>query len=225
VTVEDTDRWLLDLSDRSSTETVEVAVWLDRQFATTGGDMGPEDPWIAIAPRELVPEPTVDGTLRGSCSGGADFAFPGSLLEHLTAQLFLSSTMYEESDPDFDPCGVAAGYETTCAEDWDRDGVLDTDEPQPASFFTQTRVMECTQNGNVAPSEWVYDTTWLDWDELDEDEEPTVDFAANVGGYSGTEGEEAFVRVSLQGGREYLVVVGANANGTGTYELSVRQLE
>ncbi|MFN7143230.1 MAG: hypothetical protein ACK4YP_05595, partial [Myxococcota bacterium] len=227
IDVADTDRWLLDLTDRSSEETVSVAVWLDRQFVNTSGGVGPDDPWIAVAPRELVPEPSVEGTLRGdSCPGGADFAYPTSLLDHLASQLFLSSTMYDEDSlADFDPCGEQAGAVTSCSTDWDRDGVLDDDEPTPASFVEQALVMQCTQNGNtMAGVDRWYGVDWLDMDEIDEDELATADLVHNAGGYSGPEGEEGYVEVSLQGGREYLIVVGANANGTGTYELSVRQL-
>lgn len=226
VEVTDTDRWLLDLTGRSPSETIKVAVWLDRRFASTSGEMGPEDPWIAVAPRELVPEPTVAGTQRGtSCMVGAPFTYPSSLLEHLTYQLFLSSTMLSGDESDFDACGEASLTPTSCDDDWDRDGVLDIDEPQPDSFLAQTRVMECTLNGNVAPAAWTYGTSWLDVDEQDEDELPTIDFANNTGGRAGEDGEEGYVEVSLDGGREYLVIVGATGGGTGTYELSLRQIE
>lgn len=224
--IEDTDRWLLDLTDRAGSDTVNVAVWLDRRFASTDGSMGPDDPWIAVAPIELVPEPTVDGTSRGdTCDGGEEFAYPGSLLAHLTAQLFLSSTMYDGEEDDFDACGEQATEATTCDLDWDRDGVLDEDEPVPTTFLAQTRVMECTQNGNVPPEAWTHGTDWLDVDEQDEDDLPSIDYAASAGGRSGVTGEEAYIEIALEGGREYLIVVGANSGGTGTYELSVRQVE
>ncbi|MDO9280552.1 MAG: hypothetical protein Q7U06_01510, partial [Pseudomonadota bacterium] len=180
----------------------------------------------AVAPRELVPEPTVDGTQRGeTCEGGADFGYPSSLLEHLAAQLFLSSTMYSGDEDDFDPCGEASPTATTCDVDWDRDGVLDDDEPMPTSFMAQARVMECTLNGTEPLAVWSYDTSWLDFDELDEDQLPTIDFANNTGGHSGPDGEEAYAEVSLEGGREYLVIVGAGGGGTGTYELSLREID
>ncbi|MDP2304823.1 MAG: hypothetical protein Q8P18_02190 [Pseudomonadota bacterium] len=226
VEVADTDRWLLDLTGRSPTESITVAVWLDRQFADTSGEMGPEDPWIAVAPRELVPEPTVLGTRSGdTCTGGAEFEYPYSLLEHLTAQLFLSSTMYSGDEDDFDPCGERAAAPTTCDFDWDRDGVLDADEPVPESFLAQARVMECTLNGNEPPALWAYDASWLDMDELDDDDLPTINFAQNTGGRTGPDGEEGYVEVTLVGGREYLVIVGANDGGTGTYELNLREID
>jgi hypothetical protein len=225
--IPDTDRWLLDLTDRPATETVPVMVWLDRHFADTSGTMGPDDPWVAVVPIDLVPAPTVEGTQGTSCVGGTEFYYPTSLLAHLTSQLYLSSTMYDSTTSDFDPCGDQSPTPTTCDEDWDRDGVLDADEPEPQNFFDQTRVMECTGNGNVPPASWVYDTTWLDMDELDDDDMPTVSYSQNAGGHAGkgTDGEEGFVSVDLQGGQQYLIVVGANANGTGTYELSVRETE
>ena len=225
VDIPDTDRWLLDLTDRSSAEDVEVIVWLDRHFSSTDGDMGPSDPWVAIVPLELVPQPTVDGTNNATCADGLDFAFPTSLLDHLVSQLYLSSTMWDEdSDDDFDPCGDQSDAATVCAEDWDRDGVLDEDEPLPETFLTQARVMECTQNGNVPPAAWAYNSDWLDVDEMDEDELATGTYTYNAGGRSGTDGEEGFVWKTLEGGRQYLIVVGASADDVGTYEVTVREV-
>ncbi|MES2640877.1 MAG: hypothetical protein V4850_15415 [Myxococcota bacterium] len=226
VEVPDTDRWLLDLTDRPSSESIRVAVWLDRHFADAEGDMSPGDPWIAVAPRDLVPEPTVEGTLRGeTCEGGVRFDYPSSLLEYLATQVLLSSTMYDGNEDDFDACGEQAASATTCDLDWDRDGVLDEDEPMPTSLLSQARVMECTLNGNVPPAVWTYDASWLDVDDLDEDDLPTIDFANNTGGHSGPDGEEAFVEVVLDGGREYLVIVGANGGGTGVYEIALREID
>jgi hypothetical protein len=187
--------------------------------------MGPDDPWIAVAPRMLVPEPTVEGTNSATCPDGIDFSYPTDLLEYLTAQVFLSSTMQDGTEDDLDACGDQSATATTCDLDWDRDGVLDSDEPQPGTFLAQARVMECTLNGNVPMGESGYGTEWLDSDELDEDELPTYDYLRNTGGSSGDEGEEAYAEVRLRGGYEYLVVVGANSGGTGTYELSVRVVE
>jgi hypothetical protein len=227
VDIPDTDRWLLDLTDRPASEMVDLAIWLDRQFSSTSGDSGPDDPWIAVAPRELVPEPSVDGTLQeaATCPDGVEFFYPRSLLDHLTAQVFVSSTMTDGNEDDFDACGEPSETATTCADDWDRDGVLDSDEPSPDSFLAQTRVMECTLNGNVEPSAWTVTTDWLDADELDSDDIPTLSYTYNTGGHAGTDGEEAYVALSLEGGREYLIIVGANSDGTGTYELSLRQLD
>ena len=226
VEVTDTDRWLLDLTDRGSSETVTLAVWIERHFAGTDGSMGPDDPWIAVVPREYVPEPTYDGTYRdATCPDGLAFQFPTTLLEYLVSQLYLSSTMYTGDEDSFDPCGTMSTDPTTCADDWDRDGVLDEDEPQPDSFLGQVRVMECTLNGTVAPTEWEVDSSWLDADEIDDDDLPTTDLLNNTGGYSGTTGEEGYVQVDLEGGREYLIIVAANNGGSGVYELNMRQVE
>ncbi len=220
--VADTDRWRLDLRDRPSSETVTVTAWLERRYSDMSGGMELADPWLAIVPEDVVPLPTVDGTTSGACADGEAFAYPTSVLEYLYSQVFLASALYDGTEADLDACGVSSGS-TTCDADWDRDGVLDADEPLPTSFLGQVRVMECTANGNVAPSTWSVTTDNLDIDELDDDSEPTYSFLQNTGGRAGEEGEEGYVQVDLQGGRTYLVVVGASS-GDGTYELSVRQL-
>jgi hypothetical protein len=85
-------------------------------------------------------------------------------------------------------------------------------------------VQQCTLNGNVMPADGdLYDTSWLDLDERDEDDVPTYSRAYNTGGYGGTDGEEAFANVSVQGGGLYTIVVGAGSD-EGLYELSVREL-
>jgi hypothetical protein len=48
--------------------------------------------------------------------------------------------------------------------------------------------------------------------------------SSNTGGRSGDEGEEGYVEATLTGGEQYVIVVGAS-QGTGAYELSVRQVE
>lgn len=221
--VEDTDRWLLDLTDRAWGEQVDVAVWIDRQFADSNGGSGPDDPWVAVVPAELVPEPTVEGTARGSaCPDGVEFAYPVTVLEYLYDQIFLSGTMIDGSEDDFDACGSSAGTATTCDADWDRDGVLDDEEPVPTSFWEQILTMECTANGNVAPAPSTYTEAWMDVDEQDDDELATYSARHNTGGRAGAEGEEGYVSLTLQGGKRYVVVVGGNG-GNGVYELSVRQ--
>lgn len=219
----DVDRWLLDLSDYVYGERLSVAIWLDRHYTSTSGAAGPEDPWIAIVPAEYVPTPTSDGTTRGSaCPDGVDFTYPVSVLDYLYDQVILSSTMTADDVEDFDACGVATGATTTCDEDWDRDGVLDDDEPTPGSFHEQVLVMECTATGSASSS---FAEEWLDIDELDEDEVPSRSLVKNTGGRAIEDGEEGYVAVSLQGGRQYVIVVAAADGSTGTYELSVRRTE
>jgi hypothetical protein len=220
--VVDSDRWLLDLRDRPVGTDVHVVAWLDRRFSNTSGAIGLSDPWLAIVPEEYVPLPTVTGTTSGACADGYAFAYPTSVLSYLYGQVFLSSTLVSGNEDAFDACGSSSGS-TTCDEDWDRDGVLDSNEPAPTSFLGQVRVMECTANGNVAPSAYEVGDDNLDVDELDSDDTPTYSYYDNTGGRNGDEGEEAYVDVTLEGGRTYLVVVGAAA-GDGAYELTLREM-
>jgi len=133
----------------------------------------------------------------------------------------------------FDPCGGeyigdtadSGSSETTCAVDWDRDGVLDLDEPRPANLIEQVMVMQCTlAGGDMASFEPVQASDVLDKDSLDDDDDPYTNRAENLGGRSGDEDEEAYLEVSLAGGASYVIVVGAGTD-TGPYELRVRQLD
>lgn len=223
--VEDTDRWLLDLTDRVYGENIPVTIWLDRHYETTSGGVGLEDPWIAVAPVEFVPEPTSAGISRGACVDGVEFSYPGTVLDYLFTQVVLSSTMESGDEDEFDACGEASGSATTCDEDWDRDNVLDADEPEPASFYEQVLVMECTANGNIAPAPSTYSEDWLDTDEQDDDEVPTRSLSENTGGQAVEDGEEGYVHLELEGGQEYLIIVAAGDGSSGNYELSVRQAD
>ena len=73
--VYDTDRWLLDLTDRDSDEEITVAITVDRRYDNEG-DMAPYDLWAAVVPAGLLPSPSVDGTRRGDCDEGVDFGYP-----------------------------------------------------------------------------------------------------------------------------------------------------
>ncbi|GDX78814.1 hypothetical protein LBMAG42_06250 [Deltaproteobacteria bacterium] len=221
--VVDTDRWLLDLRDHVAGESVRVEIWLDRRF-DADGDSEPSNPWIAVAPLEYVPEPTVAGTHSNAlCTDAISFEFPESVIEHLYYQVFLSGTMGSEQEVE-DACGVPEGTLPTCDLDFDRDGVLDESEPMPETFYDQVLVQQCTSFGGSLPSGTApYSTTWLDTDELDEDEDFTFDRSLNTGGLAGVEGEEGFLDVTLVGGEQYLVVVGAGED-EGVYELSLRQI-
>ncbi len=294
-TVYDTDRWLLDLSDRPITESVNVAIQLQRHYEDPNGDIGPYDPWVAVVQASLVPTPTVDGTVRGECDdGGYEFAYPSTVLDYLYYQVFLSgfamgdSTEISDGSESggttggssggssggsgstggtggtttggpggggttgapppgvtgttggasggstggstggggggaFDPCGTVS-TDTTCAEDWDRDGVLDTDEPLPSDFIRQVQVMQCTLNGGTLDHDQAMGEEILDIDETDEDEDPWFDRSRDLGGATGSSGEEAFLEIELTGGTQYLIVVGAGTD-TGVYELEIREVE
>lgn len=236
-TVYDTDRWLLDLSDRPADVRLSVAVHLERRFQDSAGTESPSDPWIAVLERSLVPTPTVEGTKRGTCpEGGASFAYPASVLDYLYSQIFLSGVSVSgEVDPEdeevidtaaaddgFDPCGVLAEVPTTCADDWDLDGVLDVDEPRPASFLEQVQVMQCTLNGGTIRPGDLLGPELFDLDERDEDEESSYDRSRNLGGRYAGSGEEAYLEADLIGGRQYVIVVGAGTE-IGPYELRVQQ--
>jgi len=238
VDVYDTDRWRLDLSDRPAGTPVTVAVQFDRHYVNFDGDVGPADPWMALVDEEYVPAPSETDTVRTECEGGIDFSFPTPILEYLYYQVFLSpgavatEDLPEEGDTGtaryatggtFDACGTASEAETTCADDWDLDGVLDEDEPQPGSFLQQVQVMQCGAAGNDPLGYVPLSTDLIDVDEIDEDEDPYSDPSRDLGGRTGESGEEAYIEMELIGGASYLIIVGAGAD-TGTYEFSVRQL-
>jgi hypothetical protein len=234
-TVHDTDRWTLDLRDRPVGSLVHVAAWLERHHVDSSGTLGPQDPWIAIVPSELVPRPTVQGTSSASCPEGDTFQFPTSVLEHLYTQVFLSNVLYPERDEstvdNFDACGEPATADTgdtgptlpACAEDWDRDTVPNSLEPTPTNVRDQLRVMECTLNGGTAPDTSVIQRRNFDMDELDNDEEASFDLLANAGGTTDLRSEDGYVSLTLTGGRSWTILVGASA-GTGPYELTVKEI-
>ena len=254
--VYDTDRWVLDLSDRAAGQPVTVAVQLDRHYDDTSGDMGLYDPWIAVVQKNLVPTPTVSGTSSSSCAEGPTFGYPASLLTYLHSQVFLSAYSYVEQDEEepsnpsefeeeddtgdggggggggdaWNPCGPAqegGSAATTCATDWDRDGVLNQNEPRPESFVQQVQVMQCTLAGGdfdaVVAGGGFFGTELIDQDETDEDDIPFVDRARNLGGRTGEEDEEAYIELDLIGGQEYVIVVGVLTD-QGVYEFSVTDI-
>ncbi|MCB9763148.1 MAG: hypothetical protein H6739_25450 [Alphaproteobacteria bacterium] len=225
--VADTDRWLLDLTDRATNQVIQVAIWLDRKFINTSGQVGPENPWIAIVEEDDLPTPTVASTNSRTCSTSTnDWEYPNLMIDYVFDQVFLLTTPFEsatgdELDSGFDPCGVYVGP-LDCADDWDRDGVPDTDEPSPTNFVQQVLVEQCQDNGGTLPSDY-YTTDWIDIDSVDEDDLPSFSVVYNVGGQSGEAGEEALLVVTLLGGNRYIVVV-SGGEQEGPYELSFKQL-
>jgi hypothetical protein len=232
--VYDTDRWLLDLTDRPADEDIDVAITVDRRYENLDGDIAPYDVWAAVVPANLLPTPTVGGTSSGACEEGDAFSYPASLLDHLYYQMLASSDSGSDGvTGDFDPCGGqfagdtgdTASADLTCELDWDGDGVLDNDEPHPASLLEQVMVMQCTLAGGVMEDfEPVEGDDIIDMDSMDEDDDPYVDRTRNLGGKSSDEDEEAYMEVSLAGGATYVIVVGAGTD-TGPYELRIRQLD
>ncbi|MEC7987465.1 MAG: hypothetical protein VX278_20030 [Myxococcota bacterium] len=235
--VYDTDRWLLSLSNYPTGAPVRMIAWLDYLYASQEGDIELMNPWLAVVPREYLPVPTVTGTQQGSCSDGYEFGYPYKMLDHLYYQLFLSNTAYNDTDlldpaeetdeeggsQSFDPCGSQSGATTTCDEDWDRDGVYDEDEPMPETLLSQIRVMQCTLAGNDVSGFSALNTDIIDVDESDEDDDATFDRLLNVGGISADGYEGAYIDIELEGGRDYIIVVGAT-EGTGAYELTLKKM-
>lgn len=232
--VYDTDRWLIDLSAYSLSDSVRVSVHLDRHYDGLDGEVGLEDPWLALVPEAWVPTPTVSDTRRATCSGGGDdFAYPSSILEHLYYQVFLSPTPLDSATTDaeadtgadptasFDPCGIASDEPTDCSTDWDSDGVLDEDEPQPGTFLQQVQVEQCTLAGGDLSAFVLAGSNVFDNDERDDDEESYYDRAHNLGGRTSASGEEAYIDKNLQGGQRYLLIVGGGED-LGTYELTAK---
>ena len=110
-------------------------------------------------------------------------------------------------------------------DDWDLDGVLDEDEPEPQTLLEQVHVQQCTiAGGTIEGIELVEAAEFIDWDSMDSDDLPTIDRVHDRGGRRHSHGEEAYLETVLAGGQRYLVVVGAGPE-TGGYQLQVRQIE
>ena len=222
--VYDLDRWLLDLTARTEGEAIQVAIWLDRRFEGTAGEVAPYNPWIAIAPKDDVPTPQYGvHQSDAACTDGATWAFPTAMLSYLVDQTLLSQTAYSEDDAALEPCGEVSTTALACDTDWDSDGVADAGEPSPSTFVQQVWVQQCTNNGGSWPPPEPYSVEFVDQDETDEDEQFSFSAIYNVGGQSGAEGEEALLYATLEGGKEYLLVV-SGGDATGTYEITMRQL-
>jgi hypothetical protein len=238
----DTDRWTIDLTDRALGSSVRMAIQLDRQYESTGGDAAPYDPWFAVVPVDFVPTPDETATTRAMCAhaDGQDFEYPTSVLQYLFYQEVLSHVPIsetaletQEGDGDgeddeptgFDPCGEPAsdtGLEPNCSNDWDSDGVFDADEPAPTTFYQQVLVKMCSINPDLPDSE-AWGTQWFDMDTLDENQSPTVNRILNTGGRADESGEEAYLDITLEGGQEYLLIVGGGTD-QGVYELTLQEI-
>lgn len=120
----------------------------------------------------------------------------------------------------FDPCGSQEDGVTTCDEDWDRDGVLDENEPTPSTFLGQMQVMQCTLAGNDSSGFVPLETDIFDQDQTDDDDSVSLNRKLNLGGVSVEDEEGAYLDVTLSGGQQYILVVGSE--GTGPYELTVQ---
>ena len=218
-TVADLDRWLLDLTDRTNGEVIDLGIWIDRRFEDAGGNAAPYDPWLAIMPAGVLPSPTVSGTNSGSCSTSSwVWSYPNKVLSYVHAQEYLLTTL--GTDAVFTGCQSPTGA-YTCDQDWDVDGILDTEETKPTTFMEQVWVAQCRVD-SALNDETAFSFDWVDADELDEDEIVGRSSIDNIGGASGPEGEEALLEATVIGGQKYVIVVSGGGD-TGTYELSIRQ--
>jgi hypothetical protein len=228
VEVYDTDRWLLDLTDRSAFETIEVEIRAERGIENIEGDVSPWDLWLAVVDEHLLPTPTVDGTRREDCDEGDDFGYPSSLLDHLFYQMMLAPDPGADGPSSgFDPCGIPTETDTgppTCGVDWDGDEVLDEDEPRPTTLLEQVLVSQCTlAGGDFSDVEPYAPADFIDQDSIDLDELPYIDRRQDLGGRRHATGEEAHMVTTLSGGARYVVVVGSGTE-TGPYTLTIREL-
>ncbi len=244
--VADTDRWLLDLTDRPSSAIVSMAIWLERKFENSSGDATPYDPWIAIVPEADVPTPTVDDFhYDSSCATADAWAYPNLVITSVFDQYYLKdsagvgsdggdfadkeeSEFCGKSDTEADSPGDSgdSGLGTgapACDSDWDGDGISEDNEPAPSSFAEQVITQQCTNNGGTLDGVDILDEDAFDADERDEDDIVGFSTLYNVGGTAVDGGEEALLYATLSGGQRYILVVSGGGD-TGFYELSMRQL-
>jgi hypothetical protein len=217
--VADLDRWLLDLTDRTNGEVIDLGVWIDRRFSDGNGEAGPYDPWIAIIPVGQLPQPTVAVYNDSSCAESPwVWSYPNKVLSYVYAQEYLVTGLGAEAG--FAACNTG-DQALTCDEDWDGDGIADVDEPRPTTFMEQVWTSQCSTDPNLTVDN-AFSLEFVDQDEVDEDELVSRSLTDNVGGTSGPEGEEALLEATVIGGQQYIIVVSGGGD-TGTYELSIRQ--
>lgn len=248
--VPDTDRWRLDLSDRSASTPIRVVIWMERHYTNDDGEATLSDPWIAVLPEEWVPAPTVDDYTRAICpaAGAPDFGYPSSVLDYLYYQLFLSSESGVSSDGSgTGGSGGSSGGSTgdtgeeedfctsvttpsesdtgsdplTCANDWDQDEIRDEDEYTPTNLLEQVWFTQCLYG---AATEDLATEDWFDVDQRDKDSAATYSRVENIGGYALGDDEEAYLDVTLSGRQSYLIIVGDEGGGNGSYELTIREM-
>ncbi|MED5370413.1 MAG: hypothetical protein VX899_05335 [Myxococcota bacterium] len=217
--VEDTDRWLLDLSARPTGQVVPVVVQLDRRFENSSGDEAPYDPWLAILPAEALSGVLPADWNSGTCAESSEsWAFPNTVLSYQYYQLFTSSVAFTEEEMAEDFCAETTA-ELGCGDDYELDGVANEDELEPASFLDQLWTVACKSGGEAS-----VDTSIFDLDERDDNDDFTYSPRYNLGGRSGASGEEATLTASLVGGEQYVIIVSGGGD-QGSYELQVQQVE
>jgi hypothetical protein len=163
VEVYDTDRWVLDLTDRAPTDTVKIVAHLERRYVDSSGKLGPSDPWLALVPEAWVPSPSVASVNYDTCPTAAfDFYFPATVLEHLYYQVFLSSDAYG-SDLQTSDTGDSGGADGTGGDGGGGDGGGGADGGGGEGPFDPC--------GSPAPDPTTCDVDW-DLDGVLDDDEP-----------------------------------------------------
>ncbi|MDP6933160.1 MAG: hypothetical protein QGG40_09600, partial [Myxococcota bacterium] len=165
---------------------------------------------------------TMEGTFVSEDEFQGFFVFSGTV-EGYDMEFSATFDLLLDEDEDEDEDDEEEEVERTCANDWDMDGVLDEDEPQPDTLMEQVHVMQCTAaGGDGSEVDWV-EGSRVDTDSTDEDDDYSFDHKRNLAGRSGVSGEEAYLEVTLPGGAEYLLIVGAGSYA-GPYELTIQEL-
>lgn len=124
---------------------------------------------------------------------------PATFIEQIQVLQCSEEGFYYDTDPDED-------FDPRDDDDPDNDG----EEPEPEDNNADLY--------SVAPS---LGASFLDADELDDDDYPLAIVELGAGGKSAIGSEDGFVAVTLEGGEQYIIVVAASS-GTGDYELVVQ---
>jgi len=246
VAITDTDRYSFHLSS-----TTTVGLWVDRRYSGLQGGADLGDPFLAVAPASDVPDAFDYsmwdfGPSFGVCPdpgtyvpGESVFFYPLVMLDWVAAQGNLSND--PTAGADFEPeVGEGPDSLLDCELDHDQDGIPDDLEPMPETLESQI-LQRQAENLNLDPtfyqgtfellpgalnrdvSQPFFDEAFIDVDSNEEpdDDRPTASFAANVGGGTVADAEEAMWIGTLPPG-DYIVIVGGANGATGAYDLSVR---
>ena len=240
IEVLDTDRYRFSLAAAGV-----VAVSLNRRYVDLDEGVELDDPFLAVAPAEDVPD-AGDGAMwgfgpaTGPCGDPSLIDYPAVMPDWLAAQ----ANLVAATPPDAPYTALAAvpGSDPSwgCALDQDADGILDVDEPSPTTLIHQI-VQRQAEHLAADPDHYVggfdalpepldvsepfFGPEFVDFDSRESvgDGEPTRIPALGLGGRSTAFGEDAVWAGTLPAG-EYVIVVGAADGGTGPYDLEVRLL-
>jgi hypothetical protein len=239
----DTDRFGFNLTAGAS-----VGIWLDRRIVNLSGEVPLDDPFVAVARAEDVPDvlDLASWNLHATspCYDGTIISPPLLLPAFVSAQGSLIPDPVSDETSEFTPLagGTTSTYE--CAYDLDQDGIADFDEVVPSNLIEQ--ILQ-RQAENLADTPSVYGGMWqfapapynlipevepwwgdgfidLDSNESPDDDLATAYLAYNIGGRAVEGGEEAVWAGWLPAG-DYVIIVGGVGGATGPYDLSVRLLQ